>query len=311
MNVPVPTKDDSPRVVVVGSVALDTVTTPAGTRAEMLGGSAVHFAVSASFFTRVGLVGVVGDDFPREHLAFLAARNIDLRGLDIVRGAKTFRWTGSYLRDLNAADTHCTALNVFADFSPQLPAAYRQAPVLFLANIAPALQMHVLEQMSPSCYRICDTMNLWITQNRTDVEEVFRRVHIAILNDGEARMFTGKHNLIAAGRAILAYGVEYCVIKKGEHGAMIFGQDGFFVALPAYPVEDVVDPTGAGDSFAGGFVGYLSACAAHDQMTIRAALRHGIVMGSFNVADFSCDRFRTLTVREIEQRLADYNAKIV
>lgn len=299
-----------PKIVVVGSVALDTVTTPAGTREEMLGGSAVHFAVSASFQTRVGLVGIVGDDFAREHVTFLTSRGIDVRGLEIVKGAKTFRWTGSYVKDLNAAETHCTALNVFANFKPTLPPDYTRAPMLFLANIAPALQLHVIEQMPVSCYRICDTMNLWINQTRDELAEVFRRVQIIIMNDGEARLFTGEKSLITAGRKMLAFGVDYCVIKKGEHGAMVFGQDGFFAALPAYPVEQVVDPTGAGDTFAGGFAGYLSACGAHDHAAVRAALRRGIVMGSFNVADFSCDRLRTLTTAEIEQRLAEFNAMI-
>ncbi len=297
-----------PKIVVVGSVALDTVTTPAGAREEMLGGSAVHFAVSASFQTRVGLVGIVGDDFPAEHRALLEARGVDLQGLEVVKGQQTFRWAGSYVKDLNAAETHCTALNVFADFKPELPRAYTQAPMLFLANIAPGLQLHVISQMRPDCYRICDTMNLWITHARDELAEVFRRVHIAILNDGEARMFTGEKNLIAAGQSMLKFGLEYCVIKKGEHGAMVFGREGFFAALPAYPVAHVVDPTGAGDTFAGGFAGYLSNCGAHDHAAIRAALRRGIVMGSFNVADFSCDRLRTLSAAEIEQRLAEYAA---
>jgi len=301
---------DIPKIVVVGSVALDTVTTPAGMRTEMLGGSAVHFAVSASFQTRVGLVGIVGDDFAQEHVAFLKARGIDLSGLEIVNGAHTFRWTGSYMRDWNAAETHCTALNVFADFKPELPRAYTQAPVLFLANIAPGLQLHVIKQMPETCYRICDTMNLWINQTRDELAEVFRRVHIVIMNDGEARLFTGEQNLIKAGRKMLAFGVEYCVIKKGEHGAMVFGRDGFFAALPAYPVEEVVDPTGAGDTFAGGFAGYVSASGRHDHTAIRAALRRGIVMGSFNVADFSCDRLRRLRPGEIEERLARYETYI-
>lgn len=301
---------NSPDIVVVGSVGLDTVTTPAGTRAEMLGGSAVHFAVSASFQARVGIVGVVGDDFPRAHLDFLTQRGIDLQGLEIVPHAKTFRWTGSYLNDINSAETHCTALNVFADFKPTLPAAYRSAPMLFLANIAPRLQLDVIDQMPTSCFRICDTMNLWINQTRSELEQVLRRVHILILNDGEARMLTNTSNLIAAGKTLLSYGVQYCVIKKGEHGAMVFGHDGFFVALPAYPVEHVVDPTGAGDSFAGGFVGYLSACPSRDRFAIRAALRRGIVMGSFNVEDFSCDRLRCLTPHDIELRLAAFNAMV-
>ncbi len=293
-----------PDITAVGSVALDTVTTPAGTRKEMLGGSVTHFALSASFQARVGLVGIVGDDFPAEHTQLLQARGVDLAGLDIVKGAATFRWEGSYLRDLNAAETHCTALNVFATFRPTLPPEYRRAPVLFLANISPGLQLHVIEQMDPTAYRICDTMNLWIRETRDELAKVFAQVQIAILNDGEARLFTGENNLIKAGRALLDLGLEYCVIKKGEHGALIFGRDDFFAAVPAFPVETVVDPTGAGDSFAGGFVGCLARHGDQTHATVKEALRWGAVMGSFNVAAFSCDRLRTLTRAEIEQRLA-------
>jgi len=295
-----------PDITAVGSVALDTVTTPAGKRVEMLGGSVVHFAISASYQAAVGLVGIVGDDFPKEHVEFLTARGIDLAGLDIVKNAATFRWEGSYLKDLNAADTHCTALNVFASFRPELPAAYRAARLLFLGNIAPDLQRHVIEQMQPDCYRICDTMNLWIRETRPALCEVFKRVHVAILNDNEARLFTGEGSLVKAGRALLQFGLEYCVIKKGEHGVMVFGRDDFFAALPAYPIATVSDPTGAGDSFAGGFVGCIARRRTVNHAVIKEAMRWGVVMGSFNVEDFSCDRFRTVTPADIEQRLATH-----
>jgi len=298
------------KISAVGSVGLDTVTTPSGRREEILGGSVVHFAVSASFQTSVGLVGVVGDDFPTEHTDFLKSRNVDLEGLEIVPGKKTFRWEGSYLNDLNAADTHCTALNVFADFEPKLPDNYKNAPLLFLANIHPELQLHVIDEMPESCYRICDTMNLWINETREKLEEVLRKVNIIILNDGEAKMLTGEENLILAGKKMLDYGVEYCIIKKGEHGAKAFGKNNFFAVVPAYPIEVVVDPTGAGDSFAGGFVGYIAKTADTSQYAIRQALRWGTVMGSFNVADFSCDKFRSITSDDVKKRLEEFNEMI-
>ena len=294
-----------PDITAVGSIALDTVTTPAGKRVDMLGGSVTHFAASASFQARVGMVGVVGDDFPGAHLAFLKSRRVDTRGIEVVTGAKTFRWAGSYLRDFNAADTHCTALNVFADFQPKLPEDYRRAPFLFLANIHPQLQLHVISEMRPAAYRICDTMNLWIRETRADLCRVFKRVNMVIMNDGEARMFTGEANLIRAGRRMLAFGLDYCIIKKGEHGAIAFGKNGFFAAVPAYPVDTVVDPTGAGDSFAGGVVGCLARLGSTSTAAVKEALRWGTVMGSFNVADFSCDRLRTLTGRDIKQRLRE------
>ena len=299
-----------PEITAVGSVGLDNVTTPEGTRTEMLGGSVIHFAVSASFQTKIGVVGIVGDDFPDEHVSFLVERGIDCEGLEIVKGKKTFRWTGSYLKDLNAAETHCTALNVFADFEPEIPEDYKKAPILFLANIHPSLQLHVIDQMDDSCYRVCDTMNLWINETRDDLAEVFKRVHIVIVNEGEARMFTGESSLIKAGRHMMDYGIEYCIIKKGEHGALAFGRDTFFGAVPSYPIETVFDPTGAGDSFAGGFTGYLASRGDHSPETILEAMRWGTIMGSFNVSDFSCDSFRTITNKEIEHRLAEFEKMI-
>ena len=297
------------KITAVGSVGLDTVTTPFGKREEMLGGSVVHFAASASFQTSVGLVGVVGNDFPAVHTDFLKKRKIDIDGLEVVEG-KTFRWEGSYLNDLNAADTHCTELNVFADFAPKLPDNYKTAPYLFLANIAPELQLHVINEMPDVSYRICDTMNLWINISLEKLEEVIRKVHIIILNDGEAKMLTGEANLINAGRKMLEYGVEYCIIKKGEHGALAFGKNDFFAAVPAYPVDKVIDPTGAGDSFAGGFVGFLAKNDDTSPEAIRHALRWGTVMGAFNVTDFSCDKFHTITEDEVIDRVDDFYGMI-
>lgn len=296
----------TPKITAVGSVGLDTVTTPAGTRDDMLGGSVIHFAISASFQTKVGVVGIVGDDFPKQHIALLHKRGINLDGIEIVKGEKTFRWAGSYLNDLNAADTHRTDLNVFATFKPELPHAYTKAPVLFLANISPGLQLHVIDQMDKGCYRICDTMNLWIRETRDDLCKVFKRVNIAILNDGEVRMFTGEKNLILAGRKMLSFGLDYCIIKKGEHGSMAFGKKDFFAAVPAYPVPRVVDPTGAGDSFAGGFAGFIAKTGDTGPAAIREALRWGAIMGSFNVEDFSCDRFRKLAPTDVRRRMAEF-----
>lgn len=295
-----------PHITAVGSVALDTVETPQGVREEMLGGSVVHFAVSASFFASVGLVGIVGEDFPEEHIEFLTKRGVDLEGLDIVQGAETFRWKGSYVSDLNAAETHCTALNVFADFLPTLPEAYTHAPVLFLANISPQLQLHTLDQMPREAIKICDTMNLWIHHAREELSDVFDRVDVIIMNDGEARQYTGESSVIEAGHAMMSHGVRYCIIKKGEHGSVVFGRDNFFAALPAYPIRQVFDPTGAGDSFAGGVVGHIARTGLLDDTTIKEAMRWGTVMGSFNVSDFSCDAFRPLAYADVEKRMATY-----
>ena len=296
----------TPKITAVGSVGLDTIITPSGKREDVLGGSVVHFAVSASFLSKVGIVGIAGDDFPTEHIEFLKERNIDIEGLELVPDGKTFRWTGSYLDDFNSAKTHCTALNVFADFQPEIPEDYKSAPIVFLANIAPALQLHVLEQMSEATYSICDTMNLWIDNTKDELAKVFKKVDIAILNDGEARSFTGIDNLIKAGKKMLEFGMDYCIIKKGEHGALAFGKNDFFAATPAYPVEEVIDPTGAGDSFAGGFVGHIAEEGNHKPDTIKQAIKQGTVMGSFNVADFSCDKFRNITDEDVKSRLAEF-----
>ena len=300
----------TPKITAVGSVGLDTIITPAGKREELLGGSVVHFAVSASFLTKVGIVGVAGDDFPKVHIDFLKKINVDVDGLELVPNGKTFRWTGSYLEDFNSAKTHCTELNVFADFQPEIPENYKNAPVVFLANIAPALQLHVLDQMSDSSYKICDTMNLWIDNTKDELAKVFEKVDIAILNDGEARSFTGIDNLIKAGKKMLDFGMDYCIIKKGEHGAMAFGKNNFFAATPAFPVEEVIDPTGAGDSFAGGFVGHIAETGNHNPDTIKNAIKLGTVMGSFNVADFSCDKFRNITKEDVNARLVEFKKMI-
>ncbi len=290
-------------VLVVGSVALDTVETLEGKVEDSLGGSATYFSVAASFFhQQIHLVGVVGDDFPSEHLDFLSKRGIDLQGLEQITGGKTFRWGGSYVSDLNAAETEFTDLNVFSDFDPRLPDTYQDTPYVFLANINPELQLRVLEQVYHPKLVVCDTMNLWIDISRPALMETLKQVDILILNDGEAKQLTEKKNLIQAGKEILTYGPSRVVIKKGEHGAISLTESEFF-AVPAYPLTSVFDPTGAGDSFAGGFMGYLAAQnQSNDEQTIRQAIVYGTVVASFNVEDFSLNRQRTLTRQEIDDR---------
>ena len=290
-------------ILVVGSVALDTVKTLEGKVEGSLGGSATYFSVAASFFhQQIHLVGVVGDDFPLEHVDFLSKRGIDLQGLEQITGGKTFRWGGSYVSDLNAAETEFTDLNVFSDFDPRLPDTYQDTPYVFLANINPELQLRVLEQVYHPKLVVCDTMNLWIDISRPALMETLKQVDILILNDGEAKQLTEKKNLIQAGKEILTYGPSRVVIKKGEHGAISLTESEFF-AVPAYPLTSVFDPTGAGDSFAGGFMGYLAAQnQSDDEQTIRQAIVYGTVVASFNVEDFSLNRQRTLTRQEIDDR---------
>ena len=289
-------------VLVVGSIALDTVKTPVEEHADLLGGSASYAAVGASFFTPVKLVGVVGEDFPEDHLTFLRGRQIDLVGLQQLPG-KTFRWSGEYMWDMNIRETRSVELNVFEHFTPTLPAPYVDSPFVLLANIAPSLQSHVLDQMQRPRFVIADTMDLWINIARADLEALLTRVDMLILNDGEARQFTGETSLIKAGHKIRAMGPRFVAIKKGEHGCLLFGQNEFF-SCAAYPLEDIHDPTGAGDTFAGGLAGYLAANSA-GEVTFEQ-LRHGVVFGSvlasFNVEAFSLERLRTLTQNDIDTR---------
>ena len=291
-------------VLVVGSIALDTVKTPVEEHADLLGGSASYAAVGASFFGPVKLVGVVGDDFPAEHVEYLRSRNIDLEGLETVPG-KTFRWSGEYMWDLNTRETRSVELNVFEHFSPKLPAGWRQTPYVLLANIAPSLQSHVLDQMERPRFVIADTMDLWINIARADLVALLKRVDLLILNDGEARLFTGETSLITAGAKIRAMGPKYVAIKKGEHGCLLFG-DGHFFSCGAYPLEDIHDPTGAGDTFAGGLAGYLAARTdSAGEITfeeLRKAVVYGSVVASFTVEAFSLQRLRTLTQNHIDER---------
>jgi sugar/nucleoside kinase (ribokinase family) len=291
---------------VVGSVAFDAVETPFGRRERMLGGSAVHFALAASFFTDVRVVGVVGEDFGEAELRVLEARAIDTEDLERVPG-KTFFWAGRYSWDLNSRDTLDTQLNVFADFQPKLSEASREARVLFLGNIQPDLQREVRAQCDGAIFAALDSMNLWIDVARDSLLEAIRSVDCVILNDAETRMLTEEPNLARAARHIRDLGPRIVVAKQGEYGAALFTEEGFF-SLPGYPLETVVDPTGAGDTFAGGFLGYLAAHAG-DPLTedhLRSAMTYGSVVASFNVEEFGTERVQRLTHDEIEERFSDF-----
>src|SRR5438132_1549742 len=288
-------------VLVVGSIALDTVKTPVEEHADLIGGSASYAALSASFFSPVRLVGVVGNDFPESEFDFWKSRKIDIDGVQRANG-KTFRWSGEYAWDLNTRETRSVALNVFETFKPALPEAYRQTDFVLLANIAPSLQSHVLDQMERPRFIVADTMDLWIQTTRKDLDALLPRVDLLILNDSEAREITKETSLIKAGRQIHKMGPRYVAIKKGEHGALLFGEDEFF-SCGAYPLEDIHDPTGAGDTFAGGIAGYLAGTVSTVHFTdLRKAMIYGSVLASFCVEAFSLDRLRTLSIEEITER---------
>ena len=291
-------------LAVVGSVALDSVTTPFGKVQEVLGGSATYFSYAASFFTTVRLVAIVGEDFPEEHLRLLRERGVDVTGLQTSRG-RTFRWVGEYGFDLNEARTIDTQLNVFADFKPMLPSSLKKTPFLFLANIAPELQLDVLRQMERPQLTALDTMNFWIQGRREALLRVLAEVDVLLVNDGEARQLVKEPNLIKAAREILKLGPRTVVVKRGEYGAVMVSNGQFFF-VPAYPLESVFDPTGAGDAFAGGFMGYIAAQGVVDQATVRRAIVYGSVMASFTVEDFSLNRLARLSTAEVERRYAGF-----
>jgi len=282
------------------------VETPFGKGENVLGGSATYFSTSASFFTDVSLVAVVGEDFPEEHISFLQSRDINTDGLQRLPG-KTFHWTGKYGYDLNEAQTLDTQLNVLTEFRPHLPESYRDADYLFLANIDPDLQMEVLDQARRPKLVACDTMNFWITSKPEALQKVLRKVDIVVINEGEARQFTNQSNLVKAAREIIALGCKRLVVKRGEYGVLMFTADSMF-ATPAYPLEEVFDPTGAGDTFAGGFMGYLANTGDLSEEGIRQAIVFGSVMASFNVEDFSLGRMKRLEYREIEARYRSFKA---
>lgn len=287
-------------ILVVGSVAYDTVETPIGRAERVLGGSASFFSVAASFFAPVNLVGVVGNDFGDAQLAAFRGRPIDLTGLERIPG-KTFHWQGRYSQDLNSRDTICTDLNVFEFFEPKIPEGYRRSELVFLGNIDPSLQRRVLEQVERPRVVACDTMNFWIKGKPQELRETLAMVQVLLINDSEARELSGEWNLVRAARAIRAMGPRTLVVKKGEHGVLMFTDHGSFAA-PALPLESVVDPTGAGDSFAGGFIGYLASAPGLGDGALRQAVVMGSTLASFCVEAFSLDRLLTLTRSEIEIR---------
>lgn len=288
-------------IVVVGSMAFDSLETPFGKREQALGGSANYFSICASHFTKVKLCAVVGEDFPTDHVAWLQERGIDVGGLER-RAGKTFHWKGQYGFDLNEAKTLDTQLNVFAGFDPVLPESYRDAQTVFLANIHPALQKKVLEQVKKPRLVAMDSMNFWIQGEKSALQEVLQRVDLCFVNEGEARQLSGEHNIVRAARAIQRMGPKAVVVKRGEYGALLFRGEHIFFA-PAYPLEDVFDPTGAGDTFAGGFMGWLDRYGDDPADAVwRQGMIMGTVMASFVVEDFSFDRMRKLDRAQISAR---------
>ncbi len=299
MSIPSPST-----VLVVGSVALDSVETPFGRADDVIGGSGTFFSSSASHFAPVQLVGVVGDDYPLEKLEPLSARGVDLSGLERATGS-SFRWRGRYRHDLNSAETLETHLGVFSNFRPKIPEQFRNAPFVFLANIDPRLQLQVLEQVEKPRLVACDTMNFWIESRRPELVELLGHVDLITLNDGEARQLTEQANLVKAARWIMEKGPKYVIIKKGENGAFMFTRESVFFA-PAYPLESVFDPTGAGDSFAGGFIGYLASTGDLSERSMRRAVVVGSAMGSFAVEKFSNTRLLEITRAEIDARVREF-----
>jgi sugar/nucleoside kinase (ribokinase family) len=294
-------------LVVVGSVAFDSVETPFGKRERMLGGSATHFALAARFFTDVRIVGVVGRDFTDEHVDILSSRGVNTDDLERVDDGETFFWAGRYSWDLNSRETLDTQLNVFAEFQPKLSPESREARVLFLGNIQPDLQRQVRAQCDQAVFVALDSMNLWIDIARDSLIETIRGVDCVILNDAEARQLTEEPNLARAARRIRDWGPSIVVAKQGEYGAALFTPEGFF-SLPGYPLETVVDPTGAGDTFAGGFLGFLAAHAGSPftEDLYRSAMTYGSVVASFNVEEFGTERVERLTMEEIEERFTEF-----
>jgi sugar/nucleoside kinase (ribokinase family) len=292
-------------LLVVGSVALDSVETPTQKRDNILGGSAVYFSYAASFFTPVRLVGVVGEDWPAAHTELLRARNIDTAGLQVVAGAKTFRWRGRYLQNMNDRETLDVQLNVMQDFAPRLPETFQRCRYLFLANGCPSTQLAVLDQVPGADLVMADTMDLYINHHRESLMQLLPRIDGLVLNDSEAKLLTGQENLVRAGQCVRAMGPSFVIIKKGEHGAMFFSKHETYV-LPAYPTPDVVDPTGAGDSFAGGMMGYLAEQGNFDPKTLKEAMAYGILVASFTVEDFSLDRLQKITRKDLQTRMDQY-----
>lgn len=292
-------------LLVVGTIALDSVETPTETRHNLLGGSAVYFSYAASYFTSVRLVGVVGDDWPQQHTQMLRGRGIDTSGLQVLSGQQTFRWSGKYQPNMNDRETLETQLNAVEQFDPVLPEDFRRCHFAFLANGLPKVQLHVLGQVTGARLAVADTMDLWINEERDDLMQLLERIDGLVLNDSEARLLTGEENLVRAGHQVRQMGPRFVVIKKGEHGVMFFSEFETYV-LPAFPTERVVDPTGAGDSFAGGMMGFLAEQGNFEPQTLKQAMAYGILTASFTVEDFSLDRMLSIERADLEERMEQY-----
>lgn len=289
-------------LLVTGSVGIDTVQTPYGVNKDCIGGSAVYFSMAAGFFADVKFVGVIGDDCPFDLAELFHSRDVDLKGLEVRPGSKTFRWHGTYEGDMNEARTDAVQLNVLAEQPPAVPESFRNCEYVFLANTAPSLQMKLLEQLANHSFVAADTMNLWIETAGEDLKQLLQRIDLLVLNDGEAKLLTGQHNLVSAAKSILEMGPRFVVIKKGEHGSMLYDAEGNIFLLPAFPAAVVIDPTGAGDSFAGGMMGCLAQSGTIDVMTLRSAMVYGTVMASFTIGDFSIHGIKTATREMIDER---------
>ena len=291
--------------MVTGSIGIDTVKTPGGVRENCLGGAAVYFSMAASFFTPVRFVGVVGSDCPFDLAEIFAGRNVDLAGLELRANSKTFRWTGSYHEDMDDRTTECLELNVLAEAPPKVPEAFKDSEFVFLANTAPALQHELLGQVDKPVFVAADTMNCWIQEHLKDLKALLKKIDCLIINEDEARMLANERNLIKSGRKILKMGVDLVVMKKGESGSIMCSADGDIFILPAFPADDVKDPTGAGDSFAGGFMGYLAQTGRTDFETLKTAVAYGTVVASFTIADFSLDGLTNTNRSKIDSRLTE------
>jgi len=292
-------------LLVVGSVALDCVETPVDRRDDVLGGSAVFFSYAASFFSPVRMIGTVGEDWPRAHTAFLEQRGIDTAGIETIPGGKTFRWRGRYLPNMNDRETLEVHLNVFGEFRPRLDESHRRSRFVFLGNASPTTQLAVLDQVPEAVLTVADTMDLWINVQRDELMELLRRVDGLVLNDAEAKLLAEDENLVRAGHAVRRMGPSFVVIKKGEHGAMFFSEQEMYV-MPAYPTPRVLDPTGAGDSFAGGMMGHLAALGRFDPQALKESLAYGVITASFTVEDFSLDRLAAIERADLDRRLGEY-----
>jgi sugar/nucleoside kinase (ribokinase family) len=293
--------DTAIQLTIVGSIGIDTIETPQEKREDILGGSVSYACAAASFFTQSGMVGVVGTDFPQHFRDIWTRMNIDLSGLQTLEG-QTFRWSGVYEENMDHRRTLSTELNVFEDFTPELPQPYRDAPYLFLGNIHPALQLHVLDQVDSPKFVLIDTMDLWINIAKESLSEVISRCDMLTLNESEAQLFTGEQQLLKAAKMLLELGPTYVLIKKGGNGSMLYSREGLFL-LHAYPLDTLTDPTGAGDSFAGGLMGALAASGKTDLPSIREAMLYGSVVASYGVEAFSLDRFETLNRDQVEARV--------